>query len=493
MRAEAVGNSQITIRRKRPRVVTAAITTGLLGALAFGGGLAATAPASAASLLRVTSDRPLSAAPAALPASDWPAYLDGPLHASFSPAQTAITSANAATLVQKWHFTTGSPYLASPTVAASSVFIGSARGWFYKLSETTGKVLDKVYIGRQPKLTCPATGVTSTATVAASPAGHVITVYVAGGDGYLYALKASDLKVEWRSAVGIPSAKINNFYNWASPTVADGKVYMGVSSNCDTPLIRGGVIAYNQATGKKLAQFYAVPAGAKNAGASVWSSIGVAPDGDVYATTGNGPVAKPRLDHSESILKLSPSALKLLGSFKVPARQVTSDGDFGGSPVFFGGDVGACNKNGIFYALDRATMKLAWSARIATAAGGTGECLAAPAYNGTDLFVAGMKTKIGATSYRGSVQERVASTGALVWSTGMPGGVIGSPTLDGGGVLTAGAYSSPPAGIYLLNASTGAIVRKLAGGMTFGQSVFASKWLFCANSKGVTAWALPAG
>jgi hypothetical protein len=29
--------------------------------------------------------------------------------------------------------------------------------------------------------------------------------------------------------------------------------------------------------------------------------------------------------------------------------------------------------------------------------------------------------------------------------------------------------------------------------MTFGQSVFASSWLFCANSKGVTAWALPAG
>ncbi len=104
-----------------------------------------------------------------------------------------------------------------------------------------------------------------------------------------------------------------------------------------------------------------------------------------------------------------------------------------------------------------------------------------------------MKTTVGTTAYRGSVQERVASTGALVWSTGMPGGVIGSPTLDGGGLLAAGTYSSPPTGIYLLNASTGAIVRKLAGGTTFGQSVFASNWLFGANSKGVTAWALPAG
>ncbi len=67
----------------------------------------------------------------------------------------------------------------------------------------------------------------------------------------------------------------------------------------------------------------------------------------------------------------------------------------------------------------------------------TGECIATPAYNGTDLFFGGGKITINGTAYPGSVQERLASNGMLVWVIGMAGGVIGSPTLDGGGVLAA--------------------------------------------------------
>ena len=462
--------------RVRPRwnrpagqwVALCVVSAGIASVLAVGSGVAA----------------------AALPSSDWPAYLGGPRHASYSASQITITPANATTLVRKWRFKTGSPYLASPTIAVRSVFIGSARGWFYKLNETTGKVTAKVYIGRAPALTCPASGVTSTATVA-SNARHVLTVYVAGGNGYLYALRASNLKVEWRSAVGKPSAKVNNYYNWSSPTVGHGKVYMGVSSDCDHPLIRGAVIAFNESTGAKIAQFFTVPAGTKNAGGSVWSSVGVAPNGDVYATTGNGPAARPRLGHSESIVKLDPVTLKLLGAYKVPAAEATNDGDFGASPLFFGSYVGACNKNGVFYALNQSDMKLAWSQRIANADGGDGQCLATPAYDGTNLFFGAQTSTIGTTTYPGSVQERVASTGVLTWSTPMTSGVLGSPSLDGGGLLVAGTFASATAGIYLIDSTTGTIVRKLMDGKTFGQSVFANNWLFSANTNGVTAWALP--
>ena len=452
-----------------------------------------------ASVLAVGSRAAAAARPASstlsasstLPASDWLAYLGGPRHNSYNASQTTITPANAGTLVRKWRFRTGSPYLASPTIAARSVFIGSARGWFYKLNETTGKVAAKVYIGREPALSCPAMGVTSTATVAFN-ARHVLTVYVAGGNGYLYALRASNLKVEWRSAVGIPSTKVNNYYNWSSPTVGHGKVFIGVASECDRPLVRGGVIAFSETTGAKIAQCFTVPAGAKNAGGSVWSSVGIGPNGDVYATTGNGPAARPRLDRSESILKLDPTTLKVLGAYKVPAAEVTSDGDFGASPIFFGSYVGACNKNGIFYALNQSNMKLAWSQRVANAAGADGQCLATPAFDGTNLFLGAQSSTIGTTTYPGSVQERVASTGALTWSTPLTSGVLGSPSLDGGGLLVAGTFASTTAGIYLIDSATGAIVRKLMGGKTFGQSVFASNWLFTANSNGVTAWALPA-
>jgi outer membrane protein assembly factor BamB len=289
----------------------------------------------------------------------------------------------------------------------------------------------------------------------------------------------------------------------ASPTVADGRVYIGsengwrnrvyigIASSCDKPLVRGGVLAFDEGTGKKLGQYFTVPAGAKHFGGSVWSSIGVAPGGDVYATTGNGPRYNQFLQNSDSILKFSPT-LRLLGSYKVPRRQATSDGDFGSSPVFFGSYVGACNKNGIFYAVSQATMKLVWRKRIANASGGEAECLAAPAYNGTDLFLGGSKTTVDGTAYAGSVQERLAASGTLVWDTGLTGALLGSPTLDGGGVLTAGTYGGSPAGVFLIDPASGAVIKQLTSGATFGQSVFASNRLFTANSNGVAAWGLPA-
>jgi hypothetical protein len=39
-------------------------------------------------------------------------------------------------------------------------------------------------------------------------------------------------------------------YAWSSPTVANGKVIIGVSSNCDTPFVQGKVIAFNGDNGQ---------------------------------------------------------------------------------------------------------------------------------------------------------------------------------------------------------------------------------------------------
>jgi polyvinyl alcohol dehydrogenase (cytochrome) len=492
-------------RRKAARVVAAVIGAGFLGAGTIGGGMAAgggvaSAAAAKPMVREIAKTQPPGAgqqrarAAATLPATDWPAYLNGPLHTSYNGSQTAITPANAAALTPQWSFTTGAPYVASPTVTSNAVYIGSAQGVFYKLSEHTGKVLNQINIGSQPALTCGAAGVSSTAAVGFSPRGHIPTVYVAGGDGDLYALRASNLSVEWKAVVAIPSATVNNYYNWSSPTVAHGKIYLGISSSCDVPLIRGGVVAFSQATGRRLAVYYTVPSRAKNAGGSVWSSIGVAPNGDVYATTGNGPADAPRLQNSESILKLDPNTLRPLDAYKVPERQVTGDGDFGGSPVFFGNYVGACNKNGYFYVLNQVTMKLVWRWRIGYSSGGPkrGECLASPAYNGRDLFFGGNETTFDKVTTPGSVIARSAKTGALLWQTALPSGVMGSPALDGGGLLAVGTYSPAPDGVYLLNASTGAIVEQLTPGWTFAQSVFANSWLYTATSNGVTVWGLPA-
>ena len=421
-------------------------------------------------------------APAAT-ARDWPAYLNGPEHWSYNAAETVIRPASVSGLVQKWHQAPGQDFLSSPTVADGAVFIGSDIGWFYKLSQATGKVLARVFIGRQPKKTCAGYGVVDTATVARDPADRQDSVYVGGPDGHLYAFRASDLSLQWKSVIAIPSARTSNYFEWSSPTVAGGKIYIGVASNCDHPLIRGGVIGYRQATGTRFGEFYTVPKGA--VGGSVWSTVAVAPGGDVYATTGNGPATAPEAGYSESIIKLSPD-LKPLGRFQVPRSQEKSNGDFGASPTIFGSYVGACNKNGIFYALKRSTVTVAWEQRI-----GTTPCLAAAIYNGRHLYLGGPAVTIKGMAYRGSVQERNPSDGKLDWETGLANTVIGSPAMDGGGVITVGTYGSSkgPNATDLVDAASGKVLRTLIRGNDFAQSVFADGWLFTANSTGVYAWA----
>ena len=95
--------------------------------------------------------------------------------------------------------------------------------------------------------------------------------------------------------------------------------------------------------------------------------------------------------------------------------------------------------------------------------------------------------------FAGSVQERNPATGALRWATGLPNGVIGSPTMDGGGVIAVGTYAdttTTPNATYLLNAASGKILQTLVQGTAFAQTVFADNWLFVANSNGVFAYGL---
>jgi outer membrane protein assembly factor BamB len=471
-------------------VAAGGLTVGQLGTGA--------APASAGVSAPVAAHVATAAAP-----GDWAAYLSGSKHHSYAPGQTAITPVTAANLVPKWTDKFSPWVYASPTVADGAVYVGTGAGSFYQLDETTGRVLHRIFLGHQVATTCASPlGVVSTATVATDQARHEPVVYVAGANGYLYALRASNLSVLWRSVVGIPSSTINNYFDWSSPTVSHGVIYMGVASNCDKPLVRAGVIAYSQRTGKKLAEFYTVPKG--QIGGSVWSSVAIDASGDVYASTGNGPRSQPRLAYSESILKFAPRTLKLLGRFQVPRAQVTGDGDFGSSPLIFGNYVGACNKNGMYYALHQSTMKVAWELRIGIPAGqGGGSCLDTPAYNGAYLYIGGNQTSIdvnGVSSvYPGSVQALSPATGAVIWQTGLAGEDIGSPSLDGGHVLAVPIFGSETGdGVDLVATATsgsvtaGTILQHLVTGSDFGQAVFAGNMIFAATVTGVVAFGLPA-
>ena len=149
-----------------------------------------------------------------------------------------------------------------------------------------------------------------------APQREKATVYVAAPDGFLYAWNARNGRLLWRSVVAIPSEKENDYFNWSSPTVASGKIYVGVSSSCDSPLVQGGEKVYSQATAQLLATFATVPS--YDVGGSIWSSAVLDAAGSVYVTTGNpshqgGPAA-----YSESIVRLDPNTLEPKDHWSVP-------------------------------------------------------------------------------------------------------------------------------------------------------------------------------
>jgi polyvinyl alcohol dehydrogenase (cytochrome) len=425
-------------------------------------------------------------------ATDWPAYLDGPTHNSYAAAQTAITPATNVT--SKWHF--ADSFLTSPVVADGAVFAGSFLGYLYKINATSGAVENKIFMGFVKTTHCGGLGFASNVTVAFDPSRQEDVVYVAAPDGFLHAFSEATMTELWKSQI-IPTPG-NAYFQWSSPTVANGNVYVGISSNCDLPLVRGGVAGFNQSTGARFATFYTVPNG--QIGGSVWSTPAVDSAGNVYISTGNSSTrANPHL--TDSIVKLSP-ALTELGSWTIPSGpNVVGDDDFGASPTVFSATingtttpmVGACNKNGVYYALNAQTMKLVWQVRIGASANGATQasCLAAAAYNGKDLFMGGLGTTIGGQIFQGSVVELDPATGNVVWQTGLPAAVIASPAINGGGVLAVGTFAMGHAvcttcATYLLDASNGQVLHQLTTGTgtDAGQIAFADGRVFVPISFG---------
>ena len=157
-------------------------------------------------------------------------------------------------------------------------------------------------------------------------------------------------------------------------------------------------------------------------------------------------------------------------------------------------DVGACNKNGVYYALAANPLGSSplWSLTVGipTQPGaGTGACIASATWDGPagTFYIGGNTTTIGGVNYAGSIGQVHPATGRYIWHTGLPCSVEGTPTLDSAGVLAVGTYSCPkPAtpDAYLINAETGKVLKSLPVGSTkvFGQLVFAQGTLFVATA-----------
>ncbi len=316
--------------------------------------------------------------------------------------------------------------------------------------------------------------------------------------------------MRWRSLIALPSTVSNDYFEFSSPTVVGNRIYIGFSSNCDTPFVRAGLAAFDRTTGSRLATYYAVPPG--SIGGGVWTSAAATSDA-VFVTTGSTCPAPTASDctagnqpgDSYSIVRLDPVTLARVAKFTPPAAELhlAGDPDWGSSPIIFNAVlagtstrlVGACSKTGFFYALRTGNLNTpVWKRQIGTASDDGGNaCLAAGISDGHRLFLASNATVIGGTSYQGSLRRVDPATGASIWQRGLPANVPGSPALNGAGVIAAAGHDLTPSGLTnvmtLVDADTGSVLATINTGPEFAQPIFADQYLLLTSAYSNTIYA----
>jgi outer membrane protein assembly factor BamB len=396
---------------------------------------------------------------------DWTGRLVDLGHSS-KTADSGLTASNVATLKRLWRLHApacpggypGGGWAATPVTLNGVIYIGSNRGCLFALNESDATIRWSRFAAYQPKQTCAQQlGIVSSVVVRNEDGGPVL--YFHSPDGYLYKLHASDGSTIWRSLVQIPSPNANDVYAWSSPTVANGKVIIGVSSNCDMPFVQGQVRAYDQVTGDLVWAHKMIPDGF--VGAGDWYDAAVDVSGDVYVATGSvtdaqntaSPNTTPGFEQY-SILKLDGDDGTLI--WKAPAPVHSGDPDYASSPILFTGNgvamVGATNKDGWFRAYRQDDGTLVWRAKVGKAvADGLVAALAGGVWDGSRLFIASNATyvggtwtasagnawsPVGGTQVPGSVRALDPATGALIsvggtpFELGLPSNILGPCSMN---------------------------------------------------------------
>nr|MDQ2714543.1 PQQ-binding-like beta-propeller repeat protein [Chloroflexota bacterium] len=381
------------------------------------------------------------------PSGDWPMYLGNGARTSYSDDKAnPLNATTAPNLKGCWLYQADSPISTQAVESDGRVYWGSWDGNEHA-TDLLGKQVWKTNVGVAINNHCTPSyvGVASTAAVDSVMLNGSGTpmVFVGGGDANVYALNARTGAVIWKTSLG---ASPDHFI-WSSPVVFNGSVYIGLASFGDCPLVQGRLFQLQASTGTVQHSFDVIPP--ECLGGGVWGSPAIDEDKQtIYIGVGEAVPCKKATPYADSMIELSASDLKPLGSWQVPAAEATEDGDFGSTPVLFEAKingalhkmVGVVNKNGTFYTFERDNVAKGpvWKAKAAIAGtcpdcgGGT---IAPAAWDGTALYTAGTQAKIDGKTCAGIVQALKPDTGATIWNKCLSRPVLGAVTLVPGVVI----------------------------------------------------------
>lgn len=418
----------------------------------------------------------------------WPSYGRSAYH-NFH-GKTSLTEPSAATLARAWSFPTGDAVTATPTIANGTVYAGSWDGYFYAIDLRTGALRWKYKLKPQPAVT-PYPGevprdiesdgglVTSSAWFQPGRAGHPSLVLFGGGYT-LYALDADTGALYWsRDLTGRPELPADPLHDYtrifSSPTVADGRVIVGVSDDGERDH-RGYISATNLWTGTASWTFETdvdVAGKVLNDGCGgVWSSGTLVPRADLILFGTADCHFANTAPYSESVLALRPRTGQLVWQLRPRRADDHCDIDFGASvntsARYLGGSLfaGIGGKDGAYYAFDPLTGRIRWSTKVVFG-GSAGGFIATTAYDGTRVYGS---TALGdvdggcdpgnpddTTIQDPSVHALDASTGAVDWEQSKEQS-FGPTTVAGGMTFNCPALSPV---VQIRDARTGTLVNQL--------------------------------
>jgi outer membrane protein assembly factor BamB len=383
-------------------------------------------------------------------------------------------------LTKTWSTQLDGAVYAEPLVVGNHIIVATEGDSLYALDPATGNVQWHSNVGTpvpQSSLPCgniDPLGITGTPVYDPTTRLVFAVAEVSGPAHILVGVDVTNGQVKVRRVADTDGMDARAHQQRGALTLANGRVYIpygGLDGDCSDYI--GRVVA-SRTDGQGALLVYRVPTTREG---GIWATPGASVDavGNLIVSVGNGAATSGQWDHSDSILKLSPT-LKLLDGFAPTswASENAGDVDLGsqGAVLLPGNYIFAAGKSGKGYTL-----------RV-KALGGIGGQIDAQDVCQSFGGAATVGSIIFIPCTDGVRQVSVDANGKIYLGWQASGDIVGSPVVGGHTV-----YSLSNGTLYALNMDSGQVLTSLNVGQVnrFATPTIAGTSIFIGTMSGITA------